>query len=215
MPPIARTHIVRETSLSLSSATIPRAHLNNPLDPRPQTKTPEGSSPNRNPVLPSRLVYHDITANVRRLTRNVQTQEQLDALNVQLQDIAEGGAEGQVGKVKDAMMVDDPPMAFRRGRPRTARITGPTERVQKGGGRKAKGTKRQQEDIQQQVSRSRSNSESSGRSDIDNEEPAGRKRRKVMCSRCKAFGHNITKCPEMQGVDMSEGLRRRTRRSKK
>ncbi|KAF8813318.1 hypothetical protein BYT27DRAFT_7205888 [Phlegmacium glaucopus] len=111
-----------ETSLVASSITAEL--ISNPL----QNSSQQGPPPTA--TVPARTVLHTAEAALRPLLNGVQTQEQLDALIRNLIRDTTRENEAREG-------IRDPPVHNPKGRPRTQRLTGPTEGRPRGGGARA------------------------------------------------------------------------------
>ncbi|KDR79615.1 hypothetical protein GALMADRAFT_43066, partial [Galerina marginata CBS 339.88] len=84
-------------------------------------------------TVPARTVFHEATAALGPLINGVQTQEQLDTLLADLEEL-------RASRRRDAENDDfrEPPILNPKGRPRENRITGSTEGPARGGGAKAR-----------------------------------------------------------------------------
>ncbi|KAJ3516162.1 hypothetical protein NLJ89_g1290 [Agrocybe chaxingu] len=93
------------------------------------TGNPPASDPCPTQTVPSRTVFHEANAALRPLMNGIQTQEDLDDL---LDDLNELRAHRQ--RAANAEQLHDPPILNPKGRPRTQRITGVLEGRARGGG---------------------------------------------------------------------------------
>ncbi|KAH0578224.1 hypothetical protein H2248_004005 [Termitomyces sp. 'cryptogamus'] len=110
-------HIPSHARLTLADTA---ASTSNPLD---------SSRVRATDTLPSRVIFHETTAAVRSLTNNVRTDEDLQVLMAQLNDLRRDRDEELRGT-----QLQEPPILNPKGRPRSQRLTGVGEGQRQGGG---------------------------------------------------------------------------------
>ncbi|KAF5383675.1 hypothetical protein D9615_003671 [Tricholomella constricta] len=132
--------VAREAQTQRPDANLPASQQTslvtaNPLQ-TPKHHTPPVPPPTQ--TVPARTVYHEANAALRPLTSAVQTQEQLDEL---LDDLDELRAARRRATEED--QIHDPPISNPKGRPRTQRMTGAIEGPARGGGGARRGLRGQ------------------------------------------------------------------------
>ena len=190
--PVTREHTLRLEELPFSTDSSNSHLLSNPLDLTHNFTLP-AAQPTR--TLGARTVYHEAQAALRPLLTNVQTQEQLDTLIEHIGDIRyllnnlrydNTTAHQKITNRRTEIAQDhseqihDPPVIRNKGRPRSARITGPLEGRPRGGGAKA--------------------AKISAREDYDNNGAvhSGQGNRRRRCGMCRQEGHYRSNCPLSQ-----------------
>ncbi|KAJ7447817.1 hypothetical protein FB451DRAFT_1054219, partial [Mycena latifolia] len=141
--------------------------VSNPLSAASSAAASNAPPPTQ--TIPQREVYHSIQAEIRPLMVGIQTREQLDRLQAALNQI----------QLREE--IHDPRIVLGKGRPRTERLTGPTEGRPRGGGAGA-GMRNTQRPQYQAATISATAKQVA--------------KRQNNCSVCHQPGHNRTSCPE-------------------
>ncbi|TEB18462.1 hypothetical protein FA13DRAFT_1803470 [Coprinellus micaceus] len=121
------------SSSSTTSNTHPKQRMADTANPL-QPPMPTQPAPPPTQTLPAREIFHETQAAIRPLVNAVRTQEELDDLLDTIQHVR-----AQQEALRNEDTLHDPPTLNPKGRPRTQRLTGPTEGPPRGGGGLAMG----------------------------------------------------------------------------